>query len=190
MLHRREVVNQLLRARAAKLAVVSGLGSSTWDIANAGDHAKNFGFIGAMGQAAPFALGVAMAKPDHRVLLITGDGEMLMGLGALATIANQAPTNLAVAVLDNESYVETGKQPTATAGATDLEVVANGCGFASAFTVTNEDQLDGWRESMLEGPGPVFSVVKVVVESLPLVFPHSFDGATSMNRFRGALTVE
>ena len=115
MLHRRPLVKALLEDRPENLLAVSSLGSSTWDLTAAGEDARNFRFIGAMGQAGPFALGLAMAQPDKRVLLLPGDGELLMGLGALATIANQAPTNLAIVVLDNEAYVETGSQPTATA---------------------------------------------------------------------------
>lgn len=188
MLYRRPFVKAMLAGRPPHLLAVSGLGSSTWDLTAAGDDARNFCFIGAMGQAAPFALGLAMAQPERRVLLFTGDGEMLMGLGALATIANRAPANLAIAVLDNESYVETGSQPTATAGPTDLETVARGCGIATVCSITAESQADEAREMLHSAPGPVFVNVKVVAESLPLVFPHSFDGATAINRFREAAT--
>ena len=110
-----------------------------------------------------------------------------MSLGVLATIANQAPANLAIVVLDNESYVETGSQPTATAGPTNLEVVAQGCGIATTCTIKEESEIDQLRELVLNRPGPVFANVKIVAESLPLAFPHSFDGVTAMNRFRDAV---
>ncbi len=110
-----------------------------------------------------------------------------MSLGILATIANQAPFNLAVVVLDNETYVETGGQPTATAGPTNLETVARGCGIATACTVTKDDEIDLLRDMVINVPGPVFANVKIVPEALPLVFPHSFDGVTAINRFRGAI---
>ena len=186
MLNRRPLVKFLLEDRPDNLLVVAGLGSSTWDISAAGDDARNFGFIGAMGQAGPFALGLALSQPSKRVLLITGDGEMLMSLGVLATIANQAPANLAIVVLDNESYLETGAQPTATAGLTNLEAVAKGCGIADTRTVTEQSQTDALREMALTAPGPVFANVKIAVESLPLVFPYSFDGSVSINRFLDA----
>ena len=186
MLDRRPLVKSLLEDRPANLLAVSGLGSSTWDLTASGDDARNFCFIGAMGQAAPFALGLAMAQPDKRVVLFSGDGELLMGLGALATIANQAPANLVVVALDNESYVETGSQPTATAGATDLEKVAQGCGIRSTRTVTSQGEVAALRELIREAPGPVFVNVKVNAQALPLVFPHSFDGVTAINRFRDA----
>lgn len=188
MLKRRPLVKTLLENRPANLLAVSGLGTSTWDLTASGDDARNFCFIGAMGQAGPFALGLAMAQPDKRVVLFTGDGELLMGLGVLATIANQAPANLAIAVMDNESYVETGGQPTATSGPTDLEAVARGCGIATTATVTEESEVAKLRELLLEAGGPVFVNVKVYQEALPLVFPHSFDGAVAINRFRDAAT--
>lgn len=188
MLRRRPLVAALLEGRPDALLAVSSLGSPTWDLNAAGHDARNFCFIGAMGQAAPFALGLAMARPDKRVALFAGDGDMLMSLGALATIANQAPPNLAIVVFDNESYVETGGQPTATAGPTDLEAVARGCGVAETRTVTRDDEVPALREAMLHARGPVFANVKVAAEAQPLVFPRSFDGAEAMNLFRGAAT--
>lgn len=188
MLHRRPLVKALLENRPENLLAVSSLGSATWDLTAAGEDARNFRFIGAMGQAGPFALGLAMAQPEKRVVLFAGDGELLMGLGALATIANQAPSNLAIVVLDNESYVETGGQPTATAGPTDLEAVAKACGIATTRTVTKESEIDDLRELMLSAPGPVLANVKIVAEALPLVFPKTFDGAAAINTFRDAAT--
>ena len=190
MIRRRPAVAYLLRDRPDHLLAVSGLGSSTWDVTHAGDDPRNFCFIGAMGQAAPFALGLAIAQPDKRVVLFTGDGELLMGLGALATIANRAPANLAVLVLDNGAYVETGGQATATAGVTDLEIVARGAGIRECCTVSEEAELDGLREQMLNAPGPFFASVKIEAEALPLAFPHSFDGVTAINRFRASVLGE
>ena len=187
MMQRRTVVAALLENRPADMVVVSSLGNPTWDVASVGDHALNFNFIGAMGQAGPFALGLAMATPEKRIVLFAGDGELLMSLGVLATIANQAPANLAVVALDNESYVETGSQPSATAGPTDLEAVARACGFVHTRAVVDEMPLDDIRVMVWEGEGPLFVNIKIVAEALPLVFPYSFDGAMAMNRFRGAV---
>jgi thiamine pyrophosphate-dependent acetolactate synthase large subunit-like protein len=94
-LRRREVVKDLLQARK-DLLVVAGLGSTAWDITAAGDHDLSFPLWGAMGQAAMIGLGLAIAQPKRRVLVITGDGEMLMGMGSLATIGVQQPKNLTV----------------------------------------------------------------------------------------------
>lgn len=185
-LHRRPLVASILADRGDDLLVVSGLGSSTWDVSSVGNHANNFCFIGAMGQAAPFALGLSLAQPNKRVLLITGDGELLMSLGALATIAGVAPGNLALMVLDNQSYVETGNQPTATAGPTDLPAVASACGISASREFTAQDQLPALKAFVLEAHGPVFANVKIAAESLPLAFPYSFDGVSAMDRFRAS----
>src|SRR3546814_4134998 len=103
-LHRREAVAELLSGRDGNLLVVSGLGTPGNDVAAAGDHPLNFYLRGAMGHAALVGLGLALAQPTKRVLVVTGDGDMLMGLGALATVADQAPRNLAIVVVDNEAF--------------------------------------------------------------------------------------
>ena len=122
-LDRREVVARILAERGDTL-VVTGLGSTTWDAAAAGDHPNNFYLWGGMGGAAMVGLGLANAQPGRRVLVITGDGEMLMGLAGLATIGVSGPSNLAVVVIDNERYGETGMQETHTAHGVDLAAVA------------------------------------------------------------------
>lgn len=188
MIHRRPLVRSLLEGRPEHLLAVAGLGSAAWDLSAAGDDPRDFHFVGAMGQAAPFALGLAMARPEKRVVLFTGDGEMLMGVGALATIANRAPANLALMVLDNEAYEETGRQATATAGRADLEAIARGCGFTATRTLTREGPTEGLRDFLWRTPGPALAIAKVAAERLPLVFPHTFDGVTAFNRFRSAAT--
>ncbi|MDA0822542.1 MAG: thiamine pyrophosphate-dependent enzyme [Proteobacteria bacterium] len=188
MLQRRACVSYLLEGRPKTLLAVAGLGSSAWDLSAAGNVPENFCFIGAMGQAAPFALGLALAQPSKRIVLFTGDGEILMSLGILATIANLAPTNLVVTVLDNEVYGETGGQATATAGQTDLVAIARGAGIQSTASVTKESDLAVLREIIHSGNVLHFANLKIVSEKLPLAFPYSFDGVTSVNRFRDAAT--
>lgn len=183
-IHRRDLVKTLVGNRPENLLAVSSLGSSTWDLTASGDDSRNFCFIGAMGQAAPFALGLAIAQPEKRVLLIAGDGEILMGLGALATIANCAPKNLSIVVLDNESYVETGNQPTATSGKTNLTAVAAACGFEHVSDVTDASGIDGLVKTVSQAQNLTFTTVKIINESLPLAFPFSFDGAQAFNRFQ------
>ena len=173
-LHRREVVASLLKDRK-DLLVIAGLGSTAWDITAAGDSPLNFPAWGAMGQAAMIGLGLALAQPRRRVLVITGDGEMLMGLGSLATIGVQQPRNLGIVVIDNESYGETGMQPTHTASGVDLAGVAKACGLK----VCSYDKV-------LQEPGPAFAVAKVVAEKIPLVLPPR-EGALLKARFRRAL---
>ena len=134
-LHRREVVGSLLKNRK-DLLVIAGLGSTAWDITAAGDSDLNFPLWGAMGQAAMIGLGLALAQPKRRVLVITGDGEMLMGLGSLATIGVQKPANLSIVVIDNGRYGETGMQATHTASGVDLAAVALACSFSNSKIVS------------------------------------------------------
>ena len=182
-LHRRDVVSRLLKDRG-DLLVVAGLGSASWDITAAGDSPLSFPIWGAMGQAAMLGLGLALAQPKRRVLVVTGDGEMLMGLGSLATIGVQQPANLTVVVIDNERYGETGMQRTHTAYGVDLAAVAKACKFKHAITATAE--VDPVRELAYRTPGPNFAAVKVMDEKLPLVLPPN-DGVLLKARFRRAL---
>jgi thiamine pyrophosphate-dependent acetolactate synthase large subunit-like protein len=184
-LRRREVVARLVEDRG-ELLVVAGLGASSWDLTAAGDDPCNFPLWGAMGGAAMIGLGVALAQPERRVLVITGDGEMLMGLGAFAAIALQAPANLAIVVLDNERYGETGMQATHTAGTTDLAAVAIGAGIPVAGNVTDTDQLEAALPRIRVEPGPLFFNIKVRAEDLPLALPPK-DGVELKDRFRQAV---
>jgi thiamine pyrophosphate-dependent acetolactate synthase large subunit-like protein len=185
-LRRRDVVRELLRDRG-QLLVVAGLGSTAWDITAAGDSPLSFPLWGAMGQAAMMGLGLALAQPARRVLVVTGDGEILMGLGSLASIGVQQPRNLTVVVIDNERYGETGMQRTHTAHGIDLAAVAAACRFKHAVTVTAE--LEPLRELIYRTAGPSFAAVKVTDEKLPLVLP-PHDGVLLKARFRRALLGE
>jgi len=187
-LHRRDVVAALLAGRG-ELLVVAGLGSTAWDCTAAGDHDLTFPLWGAMGQAAMMGLGLALAQPQRRVLVITGDGEMLMGLSALATIGVQRPTNLSVVVIDNGRYGETGMQETHTAHGVDLAAVARAAGFADARTVRATGEIEALRAAIHAHPGPNFATVKVRAEKLPILLPPR-DGALLKARFRRALLGE
>jgi thiamine pyrophosphate-dependent acetolactate synthase large subunit-like protein len=184
-LRRREVVRLLLAGRG-ELLVVAGLGSPNWDATAAGDHPLTFPLWGAMGSAAMIGLGLALAQPLRRVLVLTGDGEQLMALGALATIAAQRPPNLAVVVLDNERYGETGMQPTHTAHGVDLAGIAAAASFPLACTIRAAEELEAVRQVIHEQPGPIFYAIKVRAEPLPFVMPPK-DGAYLKDRFRLAL---
>ena len=184
-LRRRDVAARLLRDRGDML-VVAGLGAPAWDVTAAGDDPLTFPLWGAMGGAAMIGLGLALAQPARRVLVVTGDGDMLMGLGSLATIALKAPANLAVVVLDNERYGETGMQTTHTAGPTDLAAVAVGAGIPVVGTAFDEAELEDALPRIREETGPVFFDIKVRAEDLPLVLPPR-DGAHLKDRFRTAL---
>ena len=180
-LDRREVVKTLLAQREDAL-VVTGLGSSCYD-AGVYDHPNTFYLWGAMGGAAMIGLGLALAQPKRRVLVITGDGEMLMGVGSFATIGAQKPDNLAIVVLDNELYAETGMQPTHTARGVDLAGMAKAAGFAVAETVRTEEALGSAVQTLYRTPGPAFFDIKVNSKRYPLSI-RLRDGAHIKNRFR------
>jgi thiamine pyrophosphate-dependent acetolactate synthase large subunit-like protein len=187
-LRRREVARALLADRG-DLLVVAGLGSTAWDVTAAGDHPLTFPLWGAMGGAAMLGLGLALAQPERRVLVITGDGELLMGLGSLATIAVQRPPNLAIVVFDNERYGETGMQATHTAHGVDLAGVAAACGFPITGTLRETSEVETALPAIRTAPGPLLYVAKVRAEALPFAPPPK-DGAYLKDRFRGALLAE
>jgi thiamine pyrophosphate-dependent acetolactate synthase large subunit-like protein len=184
-LRRRAVVKEILAQRGNSL-VVAGLGAPAWDVAAAGDQPLNFPLWGAMGGAVPLGLGLALAQPTRRIIVITGDGEMLMGLGSLATVSIQRPPNLAIVVLDNERYGETGMQLTHTAGSVDLAAVAAASGIPICSTVSDKKGFKSILLQIRKGVGPVFFDIKVRAEKLPLVLPPK-DGAFLKDRFRSAL---
>ena len=184
-LDRRETTADILKQRG-KALIVAGLGAPCWDIAAAGDAPLNFYAWGGMGGAAMIGLGLALAQSSRRVLIITGDGEMLMGLGSLATIAAQRPRNLAILVQDNEHYGETGMQITHTRLGVDLAGMAKAAGFSTTGTIYTQAQLKTWIPRLYRQPGPVFAVIKVKADRAPMVLPPR-DGTVLKNRFRHAL---
>jgi thiamine pyrophosphate-dependent acetolactate synthase large subunit-like protein len=185
VLDRRDVVRTLL-AKRGELLVIAGLGAPAWDATDAGDHPLNLPLWGGMGGAAAIGLGLALAQPERRVLVLTGDGELLMGLGSLATIGAQRQRNLSVVVLDNERYGETGMQPSHTAFGVDLAAAAKACGFVSATMLTTIEQVRRLRAHLHDADGPLFAQVKVAPDKLALVLPPR-DGAYLKDRFREAL---
>jgi len=185
---RRAFIAELLRHRGEAL-IATGLGSATWDCFAAGDSPEYLYSWGGMGLAVPIALGLALAQPDRRVLAITGDGEMMMGLGSLAVVGDQAPKNLAVLVLDNESFGETGRQRGLTAGRVDIAAVAKSVGFSDVMTVTEQGATAALGRFLFAQAGPVLAVAKIAITEDPWALPEK-DGATLAHRFRTALGLE
>jgi thiamine pyrophosphate-dependent acetolactate synthase large subunit-like protein len=186
LLDRRDVVSSLLRDRQDAI-VVGGLGASTYDIAAAGDHVRNFYLWGAMGGAVMIGLGLALAQPKLPVVVITGDGEMLMGMGSLATVGLQKPANLSIVVLDNESYGETGGQMSHTASATDLVGVARACGIADSRALDTMAEIEAFAPVLQDVfAGPRFASVKIDAANLERVLSNR-DGMFILTRLRGAL---
>ena len=185
-LGRREVVAALLQDRPDDLLVVSGLGSPSYDVHAAGDHDANFYLWGAMGGAALVGLGLAQAQPGRTVLVVTGDGEQLMGLGGLATIAVSSAPNLVVVVLDNGHFGETGMQRSHTGRGLDLAKVARACGL-SAETVRDMDGVAALREALARRSDRArLCVVEVRADAVPRSLPVR-DAVHLKTRFRARL---
>jgi thiamine pyrophosphate-dependent acetolactate synthase large subunit-like protein len=170
------------------LLVVPGLGSTAWDAAAAGDNDRNFYLWGAMGGAAMIGLGLALAQPRRRVAVITGDGEMLMGLGSLATVGTQRPRNLAVIVFDNGIYGETGMQPSHTQSGVDLIGVAGACGIGTCLDVRDQAALADLAHRLKNLNETLFARVLIAAEEPPRVLPLR-DGVALKERFRSALGI-
>jgi thiamine pyrophosphate-dependent acetolactate synthase large subunit-like protein len=186
LLDRRRVVGSLLTDRKDTI-VVGGLGASTYDIAAAGDHDRNLYLWGAMGGAVMIGLGVALAQPKLPVVVITGDGDMLMGMGSLATVGLQKPGNFTIVVLDNEVYGETGGQASHTAATVDLVGVARSCGISDSRTLSTMAEIEAFAASMQDiSGGPRFASVKIDSANLERVLS-SRDGQYTVGRIRGSL---
>ena len=186
LLDRRQVVSALLENRKDTVAI-GGLGASTNDITAVGDHDRNFYLWGGMGGAAMIGLGLALAQPKLPVLVITGDGEMLMGMGSFATVGLQKPGNLTIVVLDNECYGETGGQTSHTSAAADLVGVAKACGIADARAISTMAEVEAFAKSVQDvSAGPRFANVKIANANLERILP-TRDGTYIVNRIRGSL---
>ena len=182
---RREFVSRLLAACPQAL-VITGLGSSSYDVFAAGDRPENFYLWGAMGGAAVVGLGLALAQPERSVVVITGDGEQLMGLGALSTIGAQQPANLSIVVLDNGHFGETGMQRSHTSLGTDLSAVARGCGIGNVVEINEMGSVDSLAQIANSRQGCTLAQVHIRAAELPRALPPR-DGVYLKNRFRATL---
>lgn len=185
---RRPFVAQLLARRNGAL-VIPGLGSATWDCSAAGDSPEYLYSWGGMGLAVSTALGLALAQPTRRVLVLTGDGEIMMGIGSLGVVAEHAPSNLSILVLDNEHFGETGRQTGLTQGRADLCKIAEGFGIRQTRQITEPEQVGDLATFLFETPGPNFAVAKIALSEDPWSLPVK-DGVAIARRFRIALGVE
>jgi thiamine pyrophosphate-dependent acetolactate synthase large subunit-like protein len=187
-LDRRAVVSTLLQDRK-DLLVVTGLGSASYDVMAAGDHKNNYYLWAAMGSACMVGLGLATAQPGRPVAVITGDGETMMGFGALASIALRLPPNLAIVVLDNGHFGETGMQVSHAGSGIDLDRVAATCGFPKTGCITDMAGVNDLKAGLEARSGLGLFTVKVRAENPPRVLPPR-DGVYIKNRFRAALGFE
>lgn len=184
MLDRREFVARLLVERG-DILIVTGIGSATYDVAACGDHPLNFYLWSAMGSTAMVGLGLALARPDRRVAVITGDGDVLMGMGSLATIGVKQPSNLSIVVLDNGHYGATGMQPSHTGAGINLAATAQACRFQHVASVSEIDAAAEVRTLLHTGQGPIFIHARVEADDQPRIIP-SRDGHGIKHRFMQA----
>ena len=184
----RRAAIRILLDRRDELLLVTGLGSTTYDAASVADDAQNFYLWGAMGAAALVGLGLALAQPRRRVLVVTGDGEMLMGLGGIATIGVQRPPNLAIAVFDNGHYAETGMQPSHTETAVALCSVASACGIQETFDISDELGLRDFAARVHKSATTLFARIAIRADEPPRVLPPR-DGVLLKHRFRRAIGI-
>ena len=187
-LDRRKAVAALLRDRDG-LLVICGLGSPSYDVHAAGDHNGNYYLWGAMGAAALIGLGLAQAQPERRVAVVTGDGEQLMGLGGLATIAVAKPKNLSIIVIDNGHFGETGMQQSHTAERVELVAAARACGFKEAFDIVDELGLRDFAAQIHNAATALFARVAICADEPPRVLPPR-DGLLLKTRFRRAIGID
>ncbi|MBK18171.1 MAG: aldehyde dehydrogenase [Rhodospirillaceae bacterium] len=187
-LQRRKVVHQILKERG-DAAVITGIGNAVHDVASFNDDPKNMYLAGVMGGASMVAFGIALAQPKRRVLVITGDGELLAGVGSLATIGVEQPKNMSIIVIDNQAYGATGNQHTHTGSGVDLVGIAAASGFKKTALITTQAELESELPKIHSEPGPYFAVVKVTNKSSPRIDAPR-DGTYVARRFRAAVTGE
>jgi thiamine pyrophosphate-dependent acetolactate synthase large subunit-like protein len=169
------------------LLIVCGLAGASKDIAHLTDDGDNiFTMAGAMGGATAMGLGLALSRPDKRVLVVTGDGELLMNVGTLATVGIMKPANLSILCVDNGHYGETGYQESHTQRGVDLEVIAQGSAIPVTRTVTTEDQISEAAKVLRNSNASSFILLRVSTDPPPVV-KRSMDASERKTAFRRAL---
>src|SRR5579864_7179069 len=187
VMNRFDITKRMVARLKHDEAVIGGIGYTNFDLWAAGRRPQNFYMLGSMGLAVPIALGVAIAQPQRHVIALEGDGSLLMQLGCLSTVAMRAPKNLTMVVWDNGIYQITGGQPTASASAADLVVIARGSGLANSAWAADEDDFDRlFAEALKEGP----SLIAVRIDNKPGVGATDRDPVQIRARFMNGLGVK
>ncbi len=182
----RKGVARALMDQVGDELIVCGLGSPVSDVSSAKDRDLNFYLVGAMGSATPIGLGLALAQPERAVVVVTGDAELMMNVGILATIGIKQPRNLSIFVFDNERFGETGGQLSHTAHGIDIAALAAVCRFAHTALVRRSEDLAAAFARTHSMAGPYLAVIKVDPERVPISIPIK-DGVLCKGRFRKAL---
>jgi phosphonopyruvate decarboxylase len=184
-LDRRDILATLFPS-TDDILFITGLAGSARDAAGLTNDGDNlFTMAGAMGAAVPMGLGVALAAPEKQVAVVTGDGELLMNIGSLASVATMAPGNLSIVCIDNGCHGETGGQTGHTSNRTDLVKMAEGAGLASIMVLETADQMEAAAKFLAETPAPRFLQVRVT-DGPPTDFKRNLNPAQCRTRFRNA----
>ncbi|MDH3239650.1 MAG: thiamine pyrophosphate-dependent enzyme [Alphaproteobacteria bacterium] len=185
-LDRRELLPKILPSYSEYL-IVSGLAGASRDAAALTSEGDNlFTMGGAMGAAVSIGLGMALCAPDKKIAVITGDGELMMNIGSLATVASAAPQNLSIICIDNGQHGETGGQKGHTAERTDLELMAQGAGIPATLTISRPDELEAAARFLTESPAPRFLWARVL-PGPPSDWKRNWNLADCRTRFRDAV---
>ena len=180
---RRELLDQLV-PNPDEYLIITGLAGSARDTAALTDDGDNlFTMAGCMGAAVSMGLGTALAAPDRQVLVITGDGELMMNLGSLASVATMAPANLTIICIDNGCHGETGGQTGHTSNRTDLEMIAKGAGLAATMTLVDPADIPSAATFLKDRPSPRFLLCRVM-DGPPAAYKRNMDPAECRARFR------
>ena len=186
VLDRRQAVPALI-GRHQDFLIITGLAGTSRDVAAlTEDGAHTYTMAGAMGGACMIGLGLALARRDKQVLVVTGDGELLMNVGALATIAVMNPPNLSIVCVDNGHYGETGYQKSHTSLGVDLEKIAIGSGIKMTRTIGRAEEIADGARLLRAGNGTAFVLLRVKPTDPP-GFKRNMDPAAVRLRFKAAL---
>ena len=186
VLDRREFLPKLF-PNPSEYLMVSGLAGASRDAAALTSEGDNlFTMGGAMGAAVSIGLGMALCSPNRKVAVITGDGELMMNIGSLATVATAAPQNLSIICIDNGQHGETGGQKSHTAERTDLELMAKGAGIPATLTISRPEELEAAARFLTESPAPRFLWARVL-PGPPSDWKRNWNLADCRTRFRDAV---
>ena len=186
LLDRRELLPGLF-PNPSEYLMVSGLAGASRDAAALTSEADNiFTMGGAMGAAVSIGLGMALCAPDKQIAVITGDGELIMNIGSLATVATAAANNLSIVCIDNGRHGETGGQKSHTAERTDLELMAKGAGIPATLTISRPEELEAAARFLTESPAPRFLWARVM-PGPPSDWKRNWHLADCRTRFRDAV---
>ena len=182
-LDRREILKSII-PNPKKYLIITGLAGPARDAAALTDDGDNtFTMAGCMGAAVSMGLGMALTSPNRQVLVITGDGELMMNLGSLASVATLQPANLSIVCIDNGCHGETGGQIGHTSHRTDLEVVAKGAGLGATMTLSESSQFAQAAEFLKQSAAPRFLLCRVM-DGPPTAYKRNMDPVACRLRFK------